>query len=105
MDNIMVSAPNIPAPPWSESDLAAVLEDMSTAYAPRLFTVFEIAADREDARIHAWGMDFGPDESCWFHTADGGASGSISSPERLLRALRNLGDFRLVRHDAARADE
>jgi NAD(P)-dependent dehydrogenase (short-subunit alcohol dehydrogenase family) len=82
---------------WTEDELNAMLEEMGREYAPQVFTVFQVAPGLMDARIYAWGMDFGPDESCWFHTVEGSTSGTMTSPETLVRRLCTFGDFRLVR--------
>ncbi|MDQ3579960.1 MAG: hypothetical protein M3443_20655 [Actinomycetota bacterium] len=86
----------LPLPPWSDGELQTVLEAMSASVTPRVFTVYEVAPDRDDARVYAWGLDFGRDEA-WFRTVDGAASGTVSSPEGLLERLSTVGEFRLVR--------
>lgn len=54
----LVPDPSGPAPLCDEPEFAAILEEMVTDEAPRLFAVVQEYGERADGMIAAWGMAF-----------------------------------------------
>ncbi len=72
-------------PICDEAEFAAILREMVTAGAPRVFAVVQEYGERSDGRIAAWGMAFA--EHAEVVAVDGGLRMNVTSPENALRCF------------------
>jgi len=71
------------SPPFSDAKFEALIRELVTDDAPRLFAVVEEYGDREDAHVGAWGLAF-PDHA-EVVTAEGTLRMRVQSPDSTLR--------------------
>lgn len=91
------------APLTDEATFAGILASIVADAAPRVFAVMQEYGDRVDARVVAWGLDFG--DSAAVVDPDGGLTMRLGRAEDCLRAFRFGSHIsaRLVRYDPSAA--
>lgn len=83
---LLVPDPAGMQPLCGRKEFAALLADMVTDAAPRLFAVVQEYGDRVDGRVAAWGMAF--EDHAEVISVEGHRRTRTTTPEQALRAYR-----------------